>query len=182
MYGQALPYLGGSTSGQVHGDSFQAVTTTTANGFHPLALLPSTRLPTAQATQTITSRSWLEHRPLTRCHCRCPPFNGTWLYVTANPPFTLYFSGFADADTLASLNPQRIQRHIRMDRPPHATGCYLRMGSTGAGCDNLYNSAEKVVTRYTFTRVPLNGELNYVRLIANFKGVWTQNDYVYTAQ
>ena len=118
MYGQALPYLGGSTSGQVHGDSFQAVTTTTANGFHPLALLPSTRLPTAQATQTITSRSWLEHRPLTRCHCRCPPFNGTWLYVTANPPFTLYFSGFADADTLASLNPQRIQRHIRMDRTP----------------------------------------------------------------
>lgn len=65
---------------------------------------------------------------------------------------------------------------------PHATGCYLWMGSTGAGCDNLYNSAEKVVTRYTFTRVPLNGELNYVRLIANFKGVWTQNDYVYTAQ
>jgi hypothetical protein len=64
---------------------------------------------------------------------------------------------------------------------PSATGYYLEIGSTGAGSNDIYNSAEKTVTTYTFPRMPTNGETIYVRLITNFSGVWVHNDYTYKA-
>jgi hypothetical protein len=63
-----------------------------------------------------------------------------------------------------------------------ATGYFLQIGSTGAGTDDIYNSAEKTVTTYTFTRMPTNGETIYVRLTTNYNGVWLHNDYTYIAQ
>jgi len=65
---------------------------------------------------------------------------------------------------------------------PSATGYYLEIGSTGAGSNDIYNSAEKTVTTYTFPRIPTNGETIYVRLITNFSGVWVHNDYTYKAE
>ena len=62
-----------------------------------------------------------------------------------------------------------------------ATGYYLLIGSTGVGSNNIYNSAEKTVTSYTFTAMPTNGEAIYVRLITNFNGTWTHDDYTFTA-
>jgi hypothetical protein len=62
-----------------------------------------------------------------------------------------------------------------------ATGYYLLIGSTGAGSSNIYSSAEKTVTTYTFTKIPTNGEKIYVRLTTNFNGTWVSNDYTYTA-
>jgi len=64
---------------------------------------------------------------------------------------------------------------------PGATGYYLWIGSTGVGSNNLYNSAPKSATSYTFTGMPTNGETIYVRLITNYNGTWVHNDYVYTA-
>jgi len=64
---------------------------------------------------------------------------------------------------------------------PGATGYYLLIGSTGVGSNNIYNSAEKTVTSYTFPRMPTNGETVYVRLTTNYNGVWVSNDYTYTA-
>jgi hypothetical protein len=61
------------------------------------------------------------------------------------------------------------------------TGYFLLIGSTGAGSNNMYNSAEKTVTAYTFPDMPTNGEPIYVRLITNFNGVWVNADYTYTA-
>lgn len=64
---------------------------------------------------------------------------------------------------------------------PGATGYYLQIGSTGVGSDNLYNSAEKTVTSYTFDAMPTNGEPIYVRLNTNYNGTWVHADYTYTA-
>jgi hypothetical protein len=62
-----------------------------------------------------------------------------------------------------------------------ATGYYLQIGSTGAGSSDIYNSAEKTVETYTFSKMPTNSETIYVRLITNFNGTWVHNDYTYTA-
>lgn len=62
-----------------------------------------------------------------------------------------------------------------------ATGYYLQIGSTGIGSSNLYNSAQKTVTSYTFAATPTNGETIYVRLITNYSGAWVHADYTYTA-
>lgn len=62
-----------------------------------------------------------------------------------------------------------------------ATGYYLQIGSTGTGSDNLYNSALKTGTSYTFTAMPTNGEMIYVRLVTNYNGAWVHADYTYTA-
>jgi hypothetical protein len=63
----------------------------------------------------------------------------------------------------------------------NATGYYLQIGSTGAGSDNIYNSAQKTVTTYTYSAMPTNGETIYVRLITNFNGTWVHSDYQFTA-
>jgi len=63
-----------------------------------------------------------------------------------------------------------------------STSYYLLMGSTGVGSSNLYSSAPKTVTTYTFTRMPTNGEPIYVRLVTNYNGTWVYNDYQYTAE
>jgi hypothetical protein len=65
---------------------------------------------------------------------------------------------------------------------PGATGYYLWIGSTGPGSNNIYNSAPKTVTTYTFTQMPTNGEPIYVRLITNYNGIWVNQDYTYTAK
>jgi hypothetical protein len=63
-----------------------------------------------------------------------------------------------------------------------ATGYYLQIGSTGAGSDDIYNSAQKTVTSYTFNAMPTNGEPIYVRLTTNYSGTWVHTDYTYTAE
>ena len=62
-----------------------------------------------------------------------------------------------------------------------AAGYYLQIGSTGVGSDNIYNSAQKTVTSYTFNSMPTNGETIYVRLTTNYNGPWVHLDYTYTA-
>jgi len=64
----------------------------------------------------------------------------------------------------------------------NANGYYLQIGSTAAGSDDIYNSAEKTVTSYTYSTMPTNGETIYVRLITSYNGTWVHNDYTYTAQ
>jgi hypothetical protein len=63
-----------------------------------------------------------------------------------------------------------------------ANGYFLQIGSTGVGSDNIYNSAEKTVTSYTFNGMPTNGETIYIRLITNYNGSWVHADYTYTAE
>jgi len=63
-----------------------------------------------------------------------------------------------------------------------ATGYFVQIGSTGVGSDNIYNSAEKTVTSFTFNGMPTNGETIYVRLITNYNGAWVHADYTYTAE
>jgi len=64
---------------------------------------------------------------------------------------------------------------------PNATGYYLWIGSIGVGSNNLYNSALKTTTTYTFNQLPTNGETVYLRLITNLSGTWVSNDYTYKA-
>jgi len=64
----------------------------------------------------------------------------------------------------------------------NATGYYLQIGSAGAGSTDIYNSAQKTVTTYTYSTMPTNGETIYVRLNTNYNGTWGHNDYTYTAQ
>ena len=64
---------------------------------------------------------------------------------------------------------------------PGATGYYLWIGSTGQNSNDIYNSAEKTTTSYTFTRMPTNGETIYVRLSTNYNGTWVSSYYTYTA-
>ena len=105
-------------------------------------------------------------------------YNGTWVYndytYTVSPPavLTAPVSG-------STLNGPNVT--FDWETAPDATGYYLWIGSTGVGSNNIYNSAEKTVTSYTFTRVPTNGETIYVRLITNYSGTWLHNDYTYTA-
>jgi serine protease len=62
----------------------------------------------------------------------------------------------------------------------NAGGYYLWIGSTPGGND-IYNSAEKTGTSYTFNGLPTNGEAIYVRLYTAYSGTWTYNDYQFTA-
>jgi hypothetical protein len=82
----------------------------------------------------------------------------------------------APGSTLASANVA-----FGWTAAANATGYYLWIGSTGVGSNNLYNSAEKTGTSYSFNSMPTNGETVYVRLTTNYGGTWVHNDYIYTA-
>jgi hypothetical protein len=62
-----------------------------------------------------------------------------------------------------------------------ATAYELRLGSTGVGSSNLYNSGDTAGTSATDNNVPVNGQTIYARLYTSFGGVWVFNDYTYTA-
>ena len=62
-----------------------------------------------------------------------------------------------------------------------ATGYSLRLGSTGVGSSNLYNSGTKTVTSITVAGLPTNGETIYARLSTTANGVTAYADYTYTA-
>jgi hypothetical protein len=107
-------------------------------------------------------------------------FNGTWLHndytytAKANAPAAMISPAasatFSGSSVTFSWTPES-----------SATGYYLWIGSTGRGSNNIYNSAEKTVTSYTFTQMPTNGETIYVRLSTNYNGIWVSNYYTYTA-
>jgi hypothetical protein len=106
-------------------------------------------------------------------------FSGTWLYNdytfrAAIPPAKM--TSPAAGSTLTGPSVA-----FTWAAAPGATGYFLLIGSTGVGSNNLYNSAEKTVTAYTFSSMPTNGELINVRLITNYSGTWVSNDYIYTA-
>ena len=105
-------------------------------------------------------------------------YSGTWVYndysYTAASQAVL--TSPAPGSTLASANVA-----FGWTASANATGYYLLIGSTGVGSNNLYNSAEKTGTSYTFNSMPTNGGTIYVRLITNFSGTWVHNDYTYTA-
>ena len=62
-----------------------------------------------------------------------------------------------------------------------ATGYTLFLGSTGVGSNNLLD-ASTTATTITANNLPVNGETIYARLWTNCNGVWTSNDYTFTAE
>jgi streptogramin lyase len=61
-----------------------------------------------------------------------------------------------------------------------ATSYSLLVGSTGVGSGNLYYKNTTAGT-LTDNNLPVNGETLYVRLKTSFNGIWTYNDYTFTA-
>ena len=59
----------------------------------------------------------------------------------------------------------------------------LRLGTTGPGSTNVYNSAEATTTALTtgvVNNIPTNGAKLYARLYSKINGAWQYNDYTYT--
>ena len=107
-------------------------------------------------------------------------YSGTWVHND----YTYKAESLAAVLTAPAPNSTLTGASVTFDwtAPSGATGYYLWIGSTAVGSNDIYNSAEKTVTTYTFTRMPTNGETVYVRLITNYNGVWVHNDYTYKAQ
>jgi uncharacterized protein YxeA len=105
-------------------------------------------------------------------------YNGTW--VSMDYTYTAAKQAVMTAPTAGSV---LAGASVTFDwtTATGATGYFLQIGSTGVGSDDIYNSAEKTVTTYTFTKMPTNAEKIYVRLTTNFNGIWVANDYTYTA-
>jgi sugar lactone lactonase YvrE len=63
-----------------------------------------------------------------------------------------------------------------------ATSYTLWLGSTEAGSANLYSKNTTAGTlTLTATNLPVNGKKIYARLLTDFNGIWTYNDYTFTA-
>ena len=62
-------------------------------------------------------------------------------------------------------------------------GYFLHLGTTGAGSENLLNSAEypTSTTSVTLNNLPLNGETIYARLFTDYNGTHLYKDYTFTA-
>ena len=59
----------------------------------------------------------------------------------------------------------------------------FRLGTTGPGSNNVYNSADATTTALTsgvVSNIPTNGTTLYARLYSLIKGTWQYNDYTYT--
>ena len=59
----------------------------------------------------------------------------------------------------------------------------FRLGTTGPGSSNVYNSAEATTTALTsglVSNIPTNGATLYARLYSMINGAWQYNDYTYT--
>ena len=59
----------------------------------------------------------------------------------------------------------------------------FRLGTTGPGSSNVYNSAEATTTALTtglVSNIPTNGVTLYARLYSLINGAWQYNDYTYT--
>ena len=59
----------------------------------------------------------------------------------------------------------------------------FRLGTTGPGSTNVYNSAEATTTALTsglVSNIPTNGTPLYARLYSLIKGAWQYTDYTYT--
>jgi uncharacterized protein YxeA len=105
-------------------------------------------------------------------------FNGPWVHYDYT--YTAATQGEMTSPAPTSVLPGPTAT-FTWSAAAGATGYYLQIGSTGAGSDNIYNSAQKTVTSYTFTGLPTNGEPIYVRLTTNYNGPWVHIDYTYTA-
>jgi sugar lactone lactonase YvrE len=105
-------------------------------------------------------------------------YNGTWVHNDYT--YTAATQAVLTSPTLGSTLSGRSVA-FEWTAATGATGYYLWIGSTGTGSNNIYNSALKTVTAYTFPSMPMNGETIYVRLTTNFNGVWVHQDYTYTA-
>ena len=58
----------------------------------------------------------------------------------------------------------------------------LRLGTTGAGSLNLYNSGDITAKTVTVPSIPANGVKVYARLYSHINGIWHYVDYTYTEQ
>jgi hypothetical protein len=58
----------------------------------------------------------------------------------------------------------------------------LRLGTTGAGSSNLYNSGDITATTVTVTGLPTTGATVYATLFSYIGGTWYSNVYTYTEQ
>jgi hypothetical protein len=104
-------------------------------------------------------------------------FNGMWVHNDYQ-----YTAATGAMLTLPTLNSTFTGSSALFTWSPaaNAGGYYLWIGSTPGGND-IYNSAEKTGTSYTFNGLPTNGEAIYVRLYTAYSGTWTYNDYQFTA-
>jgi hypothetical protein len=105
-------------------------------------------------------------------------FNGIWTHIdytfTAASPATLTspapgatFTGRSQTFTWAPV--------------AGATNYALCLGNTGVGSCNLFGKATTDTT-LTDAYLPVDGETIYARLVTNFNGVNTHNDYTFTAK
>jgi len=62
-------------------------------------------------------------------------------------------------------------------------GYFLHLGTTGAGSENLLNSAEysNTTTSVTVNNLPVNGETIYARVFTDYNGTHVYQDYTFTA-
>jgi hypothetical protein len=115
--------------------------------------------------ETIYARLW------TNC-------NGAWTYndytFTAAAPAAL--SSPTQGATFAGSS-----QSFTWNSVVGATGYTLFLGSTGVGSNNLLD-ASTTATTITANNLPVNGETIYARLWTNCNGVWTSNDYTFTAE
>ncbi len=58
----------------------------------------------------------------------------------------------------------------------------LRLGTTGVGSYNLYNSGDTTAKTVTVPSIPANGVKVYARLFSKLNGNWTYLDYTYAEQ
>jgi len=59
----------------------------------------------------------------------------------------------------------------------------FRLGTTGPGSRDVYNSAEATTTALStgvVNNIPLNGAMLYARIYSYINGAWQHNDYIYT--
>jgi len=98
-------------------------------------------------------------------------YNGTWVHndytYTAEADVPATMTSPSQGSTFAGSSVT-----FNWTAEAGATGYYLWIGSTGANSNDIYNSAEKTTTSYTFTQMPTNGETIYVRLSTNYNGTW----------
>jgi endo-1,4-beta-xylanase len=104
-------------------------------------------------------------------------YNGVWSYID-------YTFTAASPDALISPTPGSTftGNSVTFTWAPvaEAIGYTLYLGSTGVGSANLLD-AHTTATTYTATNLPINGETIYARLWTNSNGVWSYNDYTFTA-
>ncbi len=105
-------------------------------------------------------------------------FNGTWLFSDATYTALASATLTSPAAGSALAGPSVTFTWAAFTG---ATEYELRLGSTGVGSSDLYNSGETTATSVTANFLPMNGETIYGRLYTSLNGYWGYTDFTYTA-